>query len=137
MDSKGYKSMGIRWLVILMLLTLTLTACNLGSNAPQPTAQNLDTPLPAGPPKIRILSPSVGDEFVAGEEILVSVEAEDSVGVTRVQLLANNQIVKTVSSESLQGDLSMTALLDYTPQSEGTVILACSGVSRRRSEPTR
>lgn len=115
--------MGIRWLSIIMGLLLALTACNLGNNGPEPTAEGLETPTPAGAPEIQILSPADGDEFVAGEEILVSVEATDSVGVTRVQLLANNQIVKTVSSESLQGDQSMTALLDYTPQSSGTVVL--------------
>jgi hypothetical protein len=115
--------MGTRWLVIIALFALTLTACNLGSNGPQPTAQFLETSTPFGVPEIKILSPSDGDEFIVGEEILVSIEATDSTGVTRVQLLANNQIVKSVSSESLQGDLSMKALLDYTPQSDGTVIL--------------
>lgn len=115
--------MGTRWLYIIAIFALTLTACNLGSNGPQPTAQFLETSTPAGVPEIRILSPSDGDEFIVGEEILVSIEATDGAGVTRVQLLANNQIVKSVSSESLQGDLSMTALLDYTPQSDGTVTL--------------
>ena len=76
-----------------------------------------------GVPEIEILSPFDGDEFVAGEDILVSVEANDSVGVTRVQLLANNQIVKTVSSESLQGEQTLTAILDYTPQLAGSVTL--------------
>ena len=59
-----------------------------------------------------INSPSDGDEFVVGEEILVSVEASDSIGVNRVQLFVDNQIVRTVSSESLQGDLSMRAILE-------------------------
>lgn len=115
--------MGTRWLYISLIFALTLTACNLGSNNPEPTAQLLESPTPSGVPQINILSPSEGDEFIVGDEILVSIEATDSVGVTRVQLLANNQIVKSVSSESLQGDLSMTALLDYTPQSDGTVTL--------------
>lgn len=115
--------MGKRWLVIIIGLMVGLTGCNLGSNSPEPTAEGIETPTPSGVPGINIISPTDADEFVAGEEILVSVEATDSVGVTRVQLLANNQIVKTVSSESLEGDQSMTALLDYTPQTSGTVIL--------------
>jgi len=115
--------MGTRWLYIIILFALTLTACNLGSNDAPPTAELLESPSPVGVPQINILSPADGDEFIVGEEILVSIAATDSVGVTRVQLLANNQIVKSVSSESLQGDLSMTALLDYTPQSDGAVIL--------------
>ena len=42
--------------------------------------------------------------------------AGDSIGVNRVQLFVDNQIVRTVSSESLQGDLAMQAILDYAPQ---------------------
>jgi uncharacterized protein YraI len=123
--------MGIRWLYIIIISTLTLTACNLGSNAPESTAQLLESPTPFGVPQISILSPADGDEFIVGEEILVSINATDSVGVNRVQLLANNQIVYSVPSESLQGDLSMTALLNYTPLSDGTVnlsVLAYRGV---------
>ena len=100
---------------------LTLAACNLANNAP-PAAM---TGTPASPPQIRILQPANGDEFVIGEEILVSVEAEDSIGVNRVQLFANDQIVRTVASESLQGDLTMQAILNYVPQAadEGTLNL--------------
>ena len=42
--------------------------------------------------------------------------AADSIGVNRVQLFVDDQIVRTVSSESLQGDLSLPAVLNYTPQ---------------------
>ena len=96
-------------------LCLFLAACNLrgrseSSNQPRATA------VPTGPPSIQIESPSAGDEFVIGEEILVSVLAVDSVGVNRVQLFVDNQIVRTVSSESLQGDLSLPAVLNYSPQ---------------------
>lgn len=116
--------MGIRLLLIGMLVAMVLTGCNLGnSQQTEPTAEPLDEVTPEGVPEIRIVSPADGDEFVAGEDILVSIEASDSVGVTRVQLLANNQIVKSVSSESLQGEISMSALLDYTPQLEGSVTL--------------
>lgn len=100
--------------VIMVCVMLTFSACNLESNTPPSKA--VLTATPDGPPTIRILAPSAADEFVAGEEILVSVEATDSIGVNRVQLFANNQIVKSVSSESLQGDLSMRAILNYVPQ---------------------
>ena len=118
--------MGMRLFFNMIVVLLVLTACNLGNNnrqQQQPPEDLSSTPTATGIPEIQILSPSTGDEFVAGEEILVSVEANDSVGVTRVQLLANNQIVKTVSSESLQGDLTMSAILDYTPQTDGSVTL--------------
>jgi len=116
--------MGIRRLLIIVLVMVSLAGCNLGNDSQQaPTAESLETSTPSGVPEIEILSPSDGDEFVAGEDILVSIEASDSVGVTRVQLLANNQIVKTVSSESLQGEQTLTAILDYTPQLAGSVTL--------------
>lgn len=113
----------IRCLVIILTLAVSLSACNLGNTGQQPTAETLDTPTPEGKPEVEILSPQSGDEFVVDDEILVSVQASDSIGVTRVQLLANNQIVKTVSSESLTGDKSFSALLDYTPRSIGSVFL--------------
>ena len=116
--------MRIYWVLFMIFMITALTGCNLGNNQRvQPTSNVLETATPAGVPTIRMMSPMDGDEFVAGEEILVSVEATDSIGVTRVQLLANNQIVKSVSSESLQGDVSMSAILDYTPQLEGSVTL--------------
>ena len=103
---------------------LLLTACNLqgrGARSSPPPA----TAVPTGPPAIQIASPSAGDEFVIGEEILVSVLAGDSIGVNRVQLFVDNQIVRTVSSESLQGDLALQAILNYTPQRRdlGTITL--------------
>ncbi len=121
------------WFVIMACAMLTLTACNLESRAPS-SRDAAVTGTPAGPPVIRILAPSAGDEFVIGEEILVSVEAADSVGVSRVQLFANNQIVKTVSSESRQGELSMRAILDYIPQDADMGSLNLRVVAYRAAE---
>ena len=105
-------------------LCLGLFACNLqerttGSSISEPTAAL------SGPPSIQIASPNEGAEYVIGEEILVSVLAADSIGVTRVQLFVDNQIVRTVSSESLQGDLELPAILNYVPQRAdlGTITL--------------
>ena len=64
----------------------------------------------------------------------MSVKAADSIGVNRVQLFANNQIVKTVSSESLQGDLSMRAILNYIPQSTDGGSLNLRVVAYRAAE---
>jgi len=105
-------------------LALLLAACNLQGRAPD-AGQARATVQPTGPPGIQIASPSGGDEFVIGEEILVSVLASDSIGVNRVQLFVDNQIVRTVSSESLQGDLALQAILNYRPQRRdlGTITL--------------
>lgn len=110
-------------LALPIAVVLLLAACNLQGRAT--TSRPPPTQPPTGPPSIQIASPSAGDEFVIGEEILVSVLAGDSIGVNRVQLFVDNQIVRTVSSESLQGDLALQAILNYTPQRRdlGTITL--------------
>lgn len=109
------KPRGLRSLAFILSLCLCLCGCNLERNAR--LAERSPTPrINAAPPTIIIKSPDDGDEFVIGDEILVSVLAADSIGVNRVQLFVDNQIVRTVSSESLQGDLSLPAVLNYLPQ---------------------
>ncbi|MCX9080164.1 MAG: Ig-like domain-containing protein, partial [Candidatus Methanoperedens sp.] len=76
-----------------------------------------------GKPVVTISSPKQGDEIVVGNQMFVTANARDAVGVTRVQLLANDQIVKTISSETTSGQTSFDVLLDYTPRSEGQVVL--------------
>lgn len=107
---------------VMLVMVMVLSACNLGNV----TVTEIPTPtelIPDGPPEISITSPASGDEFVVNEEILVSVTATDQAGVTRVQLLANDQIVKSVSSESVSGETTFSAVLDYTPRVQGSVVL--------------
>ena len=101
--------------LFLGVVCLSLAACNLQERT-EAANRGEPTDLPTGPPTIEIGSPNEGAEYVIGEEILVSVLAADSIGVNRVQLFVDNQIVRTVSSESLQGDLAMQAILNYVPQ---------------------
>lgn len=119
-----YNSRALRCLALSVVLCMFVSGCNLQSRSAD-SNQNRATAVPSGPPTIEIESPSDGSEFVMGEEILVSVLAADSVGVNRVQLFVDNQIVRTVSSESLQGDLSLPAVLNYSPgrRDIGTITL--------------
>ena len=114
----------LAWRVLTLCISVLLSACNLQGRSTD-TSQTRATAIPTGPPTIQIASPSGGDEFVIGEDILVSVLAGDSIGVNRVQLFVDNQIVRTVSSESLQGDLALQAILNYVPQRRdlGTITL--------------
>ena len=106
---------GARCHLVLFCACLLLAACNLRSGSPAAdTADSSDST--RVPPSIEIGSPGNGDEFVLGEEILVSVLAADSIGINQVKLFVDDQIVRTVSSESLQGDLAMRAILDFVPQ---------------------
>ena len=70
-----------------------------------------------------ITAPEDGDEVVVDTQMFVTGRATDPVGITRVQLLANGQIVKTVSSESPAGQNTFDVLLDYTPHTIGSVDL--------------
>jgi uncharacterized protein YraI len=109
------------WMLVLLI---SLAACNLTTDPP--TEEPLETEPTieqSGRPAVTIASPSEGDEVVVGTQIFVNANATDSVGVTRVQLIANNQIVKTVSSESPAGQRTFEVLLDYTPRQVGEVNL--------------
>lgn len=109
--------------LLLLPLLLILGACNL--TAQPPTAEPITVPTinPGGKPVVTITAPKQGDEIVVGSQMFVTANARDAVGVTRVQLLANDQIVKTISSESSSGQTNFDVLLDYTPRSEGQVVL--------------
>jgi uncharacterized protein YraI len=107
-------------LFLLSLLLVVVSACNLSRTPPTPESQDLPDNA-SGAPTVTITSPKTGDEFVVGSQVFVTAQAVDTVGVTRVQLLANNQPVKTVSSESPAGQKSFEVLLDYTPRAQGTV----------------
>ena len=108
----------------VVCLCILLAACNLQPRSAE-SAEIAATAVPPPPPSIVIDSPADGDEFALGDEILVSALARDSIGVNQVKLFVNDQIVRTVSSEALQGDLSMQAILDYAPQRGdlGSVVL--------------
>lgn len=109
--------------ILCVFVALVLCACNLSNQGEREENLATATQASGGRPAVQILSPQNGDESVVNEEILVSAAATDAVGVTRVQLLANGQIVKTISSESPSGDQIFNALMDYTPTAAGTVRL--------------
>ncbi len=108
-------------LALLLAALLVLSACNLTRQPP--TSESVVTPPSGGKPTVTISAPQNGEEFVVGSAVFVSANATDSVGVTRVQLVANNQIVKTVTSEASAGDRSMNVLLDFRPAAAGSVRL--------------
>jgi len=108
------------WIVTALLV---LSACNLASGPPNLAPIENVTNVPSGKPTVTISSPESGSEVVVGDNVLVSASATDTIGVTRMQLIANNQIVKTVSSEAISGDKNMSVLLDYKPSAPGDVTL--------------
>lgn len=115
-----------RWLVIMTLLLLSvLSACNLG-NVPEteePLPVTEQPTLAAGKPVVTIISPQSGDEFEVNKQILVSMTATDSQGVTGVQLVVNGAVVKRVAPANPAGEKTYSAALDYTPRAAGDVTM--------------
>lgn len=111
------------FLVAIIWVLVALSACNLSRSRPTPETLPTSAGSVAGKPVVTISSPANGDEVVVGTDLFVTGNATDAVGITRVQLIANNQIVKTTSSESATGDTSMNVVLDYRPTVTGNVTL--------------
>lgn len=109
--------------VLMIVGLLVLSACNLSTQPPTPEPIDVPTLQAGGKPTVTITSPASGDEVVVNAQIFVTANATDSVGVTRVQLIAGNQVVKTVSSESPAGQTNFPVLLDYTPRQTGEIEL--------------
>lgn len=109
--------------LFISVVLFTVTACNL-TTGPSNQQQTIAPSQPAsGRPQVTIISPANNSEIVVGSQVLVSVNATDSVGITRITLSANGTIVKTISSEAPTGDRNMNAVLDYTPTTAGSIPL--------------
>jgi len=104
----------------LLLAALALTACNLTDRE-----EALPTPTPTtqvdSKPTVTITSPANGSEWRVNTQVLITATVRDVVGVTRVQMIANNVPVKTVSSDQPSGDLEKNWVLDFTPLVTGDV----------------
>lgn len=116
-------------LALLVLLLLVLSACNLSREDEKKTDEETigftpsPAPSPIGKPTVSIISPQTGAEVVVNEPILMSVNALDNIGITRVQLVVDGQIMRTFSSESPAGDMNKNMVIDYTPRTQGTITL--------------
>jgi uncharacterized protein YraI len=115
-DMRSYR------VVLVIFLLLLVSACNLSRTPPTPEVLPTANPS-ASKPVVVIAAPRNGDEVVVGTVIYVTGRATDNIGITRVQLLANEQIVKTVSSENAAGQPVFDVLFDYTPQTTGALAL--------------
>ena len=109
------------------VVLVALSACNLVSQAEYDAMQAATATQQANQrPTITIISPPNGAEYTVGSTVLVSINATDQIGVTRVTLSVSGQNVDTVQSESPTGSTNLNALLDYTPQQPGVVQLTAT-----------
>ena len=117
--------------VLILALLMLLSACNLTRETATDEPLATTTGQASGKPEVTIASPRSGSEVVVGDDVFVSATATDTVGVTEVQLIVNNQIAKRVFSESVSGDKEMSVLLDYKPATAGEITLQV--IARRGS----
>jgi len=102
----------------------TLATTETSTNTPTRTQPATATSAPeVDQPVVTILSPATDTYYSVDQEILVFVQATDSVGVTRMQLFANGQLVNSISSESVEGDTTFPGVLSFTPRSSGSYVL--------------
>lgn len=111
--------------LIIGLVAIVLSACNLGTSSEVlPTFTPIGgTTLPSNVPQVVINAPRGGEEFVVNDPLFVETTITDTVGVTSVQLRANNQPVQTRGVEAANSQL-VHLVLDYTPRVAGDVILS-------------
>lgn len=109
-------------ILISLFLLMILPACNLvretETATPQPTQEV------GGAPTVTINSPQDGEQVLRDRELLVSATTSDQVGVTRVQLFANDQPVRTIVSEVEGGEEVKNVVLNYTPIRTGQLKLS-------------
>ncbi len=110
-------------LTLLLTTALSLAACNLTADTDATPTPSGVTPTVAGRPSVSITSPRQGELVQLSSELLVSASASDAAGITRVQLFANDDLVKSVLSQNADGDTETNVVLDYTPGSLGELRL--------------
>ncbi|NPV66440.1 MAG: SH3 domain-containing protein [Anaerolineae bacterium] len=111
-----------RMLMILAALAFGALGCNL--TALLPGAGGVVTPTsPLSVPNVVINSPPNGSEVVIGQEVLVQSTAQDSIGVTRVELRVNSFIVNTVSAQSSNGERLFSVIQSWIPNEAGVANL--------------
>jgi len=75
-------------------------------------------------PTVIISSPVNGSEFDVGQKVVVQATATDALGVTRLELWVGGQMVAEANSPAPNGQSPFTAVLEWTPQVEGSYSLS-------------
>ena len=74
-------------------------------------------------PEVEIRSPGDNTEVLINNEVQVYVRAVDRVGVTRIEMRVDGQIVDTAASPEANGSPTMDSILSWTPNSTGSHVL--------------
>ncbi len=80
----------LQWRAVCLIVALisTTLACGFGGSNSSPSAEVAATG------RVRVFSPTAGQTFIAGSELTVQSTSIDSVGLTRVELLVGQEVVR-------------------------------------------
>lgn len=109
-------------LVLSLLVSANLLACTVIE----------DIGLIGGPtkPTVQILSPPSGSQVTLGLQVEVQFQASDAVGVVRVELEADGELVDSQRSPAAEGQPTMTGVLRWSPTTPGTHTLIVYAYNR-------
>lgn len=88
----------------------------------------------ASVPSVLISSPVNGSEFQVGQRVIVQATATDVEGVVRMELWVGGQKIGQAVSPSPKGQSPFTAVMEWTPQVEGSYSLAVRAFNARGGE---
>lgn len=116
--------------VLIVLAASLLSAC---VSIPLPGVDTSPSATPEGQPVVVVNSPQSGDTVPAGGEVVVFSTTVDVVGIARVELAVNEQVVNTASSPQTGGQTQMLAQQAWVPPAPGSYNLS---VTAYRSDGT-
>ncbi|MEP0763219.1 MAG: hypothetical protein HRF48_10845, partial [Chloroflexota bacterium] len=125
MMTLGYRARLTPWitLLLLVLLGLVASACNLtsGDGEEKKATATSGTPVgEAGISTVIVQAPDDGAHVLLGSDVLIYAVASDAVGVTRVELIQGETVVAAQASPNLDtGDTEFQVLLRWRPNAPG------------------
>lgn len=109
-------------LVLGLLVSASLLACT--------TIEDIGLIGGASEPTVGILFPPSGSQVALGQPVEVQFQASDAVGVVRVELEADGELVDSQSSPVAEGQPTMTGVLRWSPTTPGTHTLIVHAYNR-------
>jgi hypothetical protein len=117
------RARNVALVLVALLLVSGMLACDIGGGAAKPT--------------ITITAPSSDAQFEEGEEVNVLSSANDTKGVTRVELYVDGDLYRTDSAPSAEGETSLAMVQTWVAVDPGmhTLSVIAYNVDGAASDP--
>lgn len=104
-----------RWFILSLSLVLFIAACQ------SPPPSEIVVQQPAG--SVKIFSPPAGQHFTLGHEVVIQSTSVDGAGVQRVELLVNNQVVRTTENPQPVANAPFVVSQIWQPRTAGQYLV--------------